>query len=48
MMTLYNYIKRTLKQTSNRKVRPHEIQEGDFVPKMGTIFSTRLQGQVDA
>jgi len=32
MTTLYNYIKR-LRQTSNNKVRPHEIQEGDFVPK---------------
>jgi len=33
MTTLYNYIKRSLKQASNKKVRPHEIQEGDFVPK---------------
>ena len=30
---MYNYIKRSLKQASNKKVRPHEIQEGDFVPK---------------
>jgi len=33
MTTLYNYIKRSLKQVSNKKVRPHEIQEWDFVPK---------------
>ena len=33
MTTWYNYIKRSLKQASNKKVRPHEIQEGDFVPK---------------
>ena len=33
MTTLYNYIKRSLKQTSNKKVRPHEIQEWDVVPK---------------
>jgi len=33
MVTLYNYVKRSVKQASNKKVRPHEIQEGDFVPK---------------
>jgi len=39
MTTLYNYIKRSLKQASNKKVRPHEIQEGDFVPKK--VLSSR-------
>jgi len=33
MTTLYNYVKRSLKQASNKKVSPHEIQEKDFVPK---------------
>ena len=33
MTTLYNYIKRSLNQASNKKVRPHENQEGDFVPR---------------
>jgi len=32
MTTLYNY-KKGLKQTSNKRVRPREIQEKDFVPK---------------
>jgi hypothetical protein len=31
MTTLYKYIKRGLKQASNKKVRPHEFQEGNFV-----------------
>jgi hypothetical protein len=30
MTTLYKYIKRSLKQASNKKVRPHEFQEGNF------------------
>jgi len=47
MTTLYNY-KERLKQTSNKRVHPHEIQEKDFVPKKGTTFPTGLQGQVDA
>jgi len=47
MTTLYNY-KERLKQTSNKRVRPREIQEKDFVPKKGTTFPTGLQGQVDA
>ena len=33
MTTLYNYIKRGLKRTSNKKVRPRKFQEGNYVPK---------------
>jgi len=47
MTNLYNYKKR-LKKTSNKRVRPREIQEKDFVPKKETTFPTGLQGQVDA
>ena len=45
MTTLYNYIKRSLKQASNKKVRPHEIQEGDFVPKKVLSFQPDSEGQ---
>jgi len=45
MTTLYNYIKRSLKQTSNKKVRPHEIQEGDFVPKRVLSFQPDSKGK---
>jgi len=30
---LLQLYQKRLKQTSNKKVRPREIQEGDFVPK---------------
>jgi len=45
MMTLYNYVKRSLKQASNKKVRPHEIQEGDFVPKRVLPFQPDSKGK---
>jgi hypothetical protein len=47
MTTLYKYIKRGLKQSSNKKVRPREFQERDFMAKR-YYFPTRLQGQVNA
>jgi len=34
-----------LKQTSNKKVRPHEIQEGDFVPKSILSFQPDSKGK---
>jgi len=45
MTTMYNYIKRSLKQTSNKKVRPYEIQEGDFVPKRVLYFQPDSKGK---
>jgi len=30
---LVQLYQKRLKQTSNKKVRPHEIQEGNFMPK---------------
>jgi len=45
MTTLYNYIKRSLKQTSDKKVRPHEIQEGDFMPKRVLSFQLDSKGK---
>jgi hypothetical protein len=43
MTTLCKHIKRGLKQTSNKKVRPHEFQEGDFMPKK-VILSNQTPG----
>jgi hypothetical protein len=34
-----------LKQTSNKKVRPHEIQEGDFVLKEVLSFQPDSRGK---
>jgi len=34
-----------LKQTSNKKVRPHEIQEGDCVPKRVLSFRPDSKGK---
>jgi hypothetical protein len=34
-----------LKQTSNKKVRPHEIQEGDFVLKKVLSFQPDCRGK---
>ena len=45
MVTLYNYVKRSVKQASNKKVRPHEIQEGDFVPKKVLLFQPDPKGR---
>ena len=45
MMSLYNYVKRSVKQASNKKVRPHEIQEGDFVPKKVLLFQPDPKGR---
>jgi len=45
MTTLYNYIKRGLKQPSNKKDRPHEIQERDFVPKKVLPFQPDSRGK---
>jgi len=45
MVTLYNYVKRSVKQASNKKVRPHEIQEGDFVPKRVLPFQPDPKGR---
>ena len=42
---MYNYIKRSLKQASNKKVRPHEIQERDFVPKRVLSFQPYTNGK---
>jgi len=44
-VTLYNYVKRSVKQASNKKVRPHEIQEGDFVPKRVLPFQPDPKGR---
>jgi len=48
MTTLYNHIKRSLKQASNKKVRPPWNSRRRLCAQKGTIFSTRLQGQMDA
>jgi len=45
MTTLYNYIKRGLKQVSNKKVRPWEIPERDFVPKRVLPFQPDSRGK---
>jgi len=44
MTTLYNY-KERLKQTSNKRVRPHKIQEKDFVPKKVLPFQPDSKGK---
>ena len=41
-MQLYQ---KRLKQTSNKKVRPHEIQEGDCVPKRVLSFRPDSKGK---
>jgi hypothetical protein len=45
MTTLYKYIKRSLKQASNKKVRPREFQEGDFMPKKVLFFQPDSRGK---
>jgi hypothetical protein len=44
MTTWCEYIKRGLKQASNKKVRPHEIQ-GDFMPKNVLFFQPDSRGK---
>ena len=39
---------RRLKQTSNKKVRPRDFQEADFVPKKVLSFQPGSRGQADA
>jgi hypothetical protein len=47
MTTLHKYIKRGLKQASNKKVCPRELQEGDFMPKKLLLFN-QTPGASDA
>jgi len=42
---LVQLYQKRLKQTSNKKVRPHEIQEGDFVPKKVLSFQPDSKGK---
>jgi len=44
-VTLYNYVKRSVKQASNKKVRPHECQESGLVLKVILSDLNRFQGQ---
>jgi len=42
---LVQLFQKRLKQTSNKKVRPHEIQEKDFVPKKVLSFQPDSMGK---
>jgi len=42
---LVQLYQKRLKQTSNKKVRPHEIQEKDFVPKKVLPFQSDPKGK---
>ena len=42
---LVQLYQKRLKQTSNKKDRPHEIQEGDFVPKRVLSFQPDSKGK---
>jgi len=42
---LVQLYQKKLKQASNKKVRPREIQEGDFLPKMVLSFQPDSKGK---